>query len=511
MALHYHMKEALAIELGRLYRAWDWEDLSFGEVRPTTLFNNCDVEIDFTYRGVKRTVAYMRRDIGVVFNNFPMLLKPLMIDEEISGNAVVDALKSRYGLALEHGDIDDAVVLTPEMGWVEIPISTKSRAWRGKFSAFVGAEEVAQIPPPAMAWSLNGNTNSDIKDGTALTAVFDYVDYGGRKWATHKTPKLQPLGVSLRAKGDFTLRFSLVALSAGIGDKWQGIFNDASGSETGQTIKATCNDFPGKWMTYVNGTFEYNGYNAATATAPNAKVVVTVRGINGKYEVYLDDVLILRAAATNLFDAWTHIGKAGQFMSDQLLMGDIKYWNEAINMPVLQAQSKQEKIILQQWYGDNDWTINTAAGRKDFQRIFPAMQVYRFDYTPIASTLKTVPSRIAPWQASYNLTDVNYLNSLGTQLNSIDGISWIASNSWSNFCLYGSWPLFNGKTKDLNDAAKKGQTSGMGYVNPAAWWEWLPKPANEEFDNVLCILVNSNNNCASSLRSVLMFHYNDEV
>lgn len=510
MAIHYHIKEALAVELGRLYRAWDWEDLSFGEVRPSSLFNNCDVELDFTYRGVERTIAYLRRDATTLFTNFPALTKPLILKEVVSGDGVVDAINARYGTAFDHGDIDASVTLSPGNGWVDIPISPKSRGWRGKVSIFVGVEDVEIVPEPNMAWSLNGTPDSDLADGDALTASFDYVDFGGRKWATHATPKLQPLGVAIPAKGDFTFKFRMVALSAGVGDMWQGIFNDVTGSEAGQPIKVTCNDIPGKWFVYTAGTFEYNGYTDTNSIVPGAVVEVTVRGVNGKYEFYLNDVLSLRVAATGLFDAWTHIGKAGQFMSDQILISDLRWWDNAINMPVLQTESKGERIITQAWYADNDWVINIAGGRKDFQRIYPAQQTWRFDYTPIASTLKGVPSRIAPWQASFNLTNVSYLNSLGTQLSSIDGISWIASNSWSNYCLYGSWPLFNGKTKDLNDAAKKGLTSGMGYINPAAWWEWLPKPANEEYENVLCILVGSNINCASSLRSVLMFHYNNE-
>lgn len=510
MAIHYHIKEALAVELGRLYRAWDWEGLSFGEVRPSNVFNNCDVEIDFTYRGVTRTVAYMRRDVSTLFLNFPMLQRPVLLTEEVSGHQVVDVLNARYGLAFEYGDIEPTTKLIPEMGWVDITMSPKSRGWRGTFRVFVGVEETEVIPDPQMAWALNGSPASDVEGGQALTAAFDYVDFGGRKWASHKTQKLQPLGVSLRAKGDFTLKFRMVALSAGVGDKWQGIFNDASGSEAGQPIKVTCNDIPGKWFAYTAGTFEYNGYSAANTIAPGVAVEVTVRGVNGKYEFYLNDVLSLRVAATGLFDAWTHIGKAGQFMSDQILIADLRWWDTAINMPVLQAQSKKEDIICQAWYADNHWALNVSTGRKDFQRIYPAQQTWRFDYTPIAATLRAVPQRLAPWQSWYNLTDINYINSLASQLRSIDNIPWIASNSWSNYTLYSSWALFNGPTKLLNDEKRRPETSGMGYINPADWWDWLPAPANEEYDNVLCLLLNSTANCASSFRSVAMFHYNNE-
>lgn len=510
MALHYHIKEALAVELGRLYRAWDWEDLSFGEVRPSNVFNNCDVEIDFTYRGVKRTVAYLRRSVSNLFLNFPILQKPLILTEEISGDAVVDALVKRYGLALEHGDIDPSLKLTPNMGVVTITMSPTSRGWRGSFTIFVGTDDVEVVPTPQYAWALNGSPASDVDGGEPLTAQFDYVDFEGRKWASHKTPKLQPLGVSLRAKGDFTLKFRMVALSAGIGDLWQGIFSDATGSEAGQPIKVTCNDIPGKWFVYTAGTFEYGGYTQANSISPGTVVEVTVRGVNGKYEFYLNDVLSLRVAATGLFDAWTHIGKAGQFMSDQILIADLRWWDKAINMPVLQEQSKKEDIICQTWYADNHWALNVSTGRKDFQRIYPAQQTWRFDYTPIAPALRNVPSRLAPWQSSYNLTDISYLNSLATQLRAMDGIPWIASNSWSNYTLYNSWPLYNGPTKLLNDEKRLAETSGMGYINPAPWWDWLPAPANEEYDNVVCLLLNSTANCASSFRSVAMFHYNNE-
>lgn len=510
MAIHYHIKEALSVELGRLYRAWDWEDLSFGEVRPSNLFNNCDVELDFTYRGVVRTIAYMRRDVSTLFKNFPAMLKPVILTEEVSGNGVVDAINARYGTAFEHGDIDDTVTLSPGNGWVDIPMSAMSRGWRGKFSIFVGVDDKEVLPDPNMAWSLNGTPASDIDGVNALTATFDYVDFGGRKWAKHASPKLQPLGVAIPAKGDFTFKFRMVALSAGVGDMWQGIFNDASGSENGQPIKITCNDIPGKWFAYTAGTFEYNGYSASNSIVPGEVVEITVRGVNGKYEFYLNDVLSLRVAATGMFDAWTHIGKAGQFMSDQILISDIRWWDKAINVPVLQAQSKGEAIICQAWYADNHWALNVSGGRKDFQRIYPAQQTWRFDYTPIASALRNVPSRLAPWQSWYNLVDISYLNSLATQLRSIDNIPWIASNSWSNYTLYSCWPLFNGPTKLLNDETKIEQNSRMGYINPAPWWDWLPAPANEEYDNVCCLLLNSTANTASSFRSIAMFHYNNE-
>lgn len=510
MAIHYHIKEALAVELGRLYRAWDWEDLSFGEVRPSSLFNNCDVELDFTYRGVERTIAYLRRDATKLFTNFPALTKPLILKEVVSGDGVVDAINARYGTAFDHGDIDASVTLSPGNGWVDIPISPKSRGWRGKVSIFVGVEDVEIVPEPNMAWSLNGTTESDVVDGQPLTATFDYVDFGGRKWASHATPKLQPLGVAIPAKGDFTFKFRMVALSAGDGDMWQGIFNDVTGSEAGQPIKVTCNDIPGKWFVYTAGTFEYNGYTDTNSIVPGAVVEVTVRGVNGKYEFYLNDVLSLRVAATGLFDAWTHIGKAGQFMSDQILISDLRWWDKAINMPVLQTQSKGETIITQAWYSDNYWALYASGGRSDFQRIYPAQQTWRFDYTPIASVLRGVPSRLSPWKTGYNLVDIAYLNTIASNLRTIDNIPWIGGASWSYYTLYNCWPLFNGPTKLLNDATKIAENSGMGYINPADWWNWLPAPANEEYDNVCCLLLNSTVHCASSFRSIAMFHYNNE-
>lgn len=510
MAIHYHIKEALAVELGRLYRAWDWEDLSFGEVRPSNVFNNCDVEVDFTYRGIKRTIAYMRRNVSTLFLNFPMLVKPLILKEEVSGDEVVDAINARYGTAFDHGDIAADFKLTPEMGWVDITMAPLSLGWKGTFKLFVGVEDVDVIPPPNMAWALDGTPESDIEGGTALTAKFDYVDFAGRKWATHKTPKLQPLGVAIPAKGDFTFKFRMVALSAGVGDMWQGIFSDAAGSETGQPIKATCNDIPGKWFVYTAGTFEYNGYSPTNTIVPGAMVEVTVRGVNGKYEFYLNDVLSLRVAASDLFDAWTHIGKAGQFMSDQLLIADLRWWDKAINMPVLQAQSKAENIICQAWHADNNWALTVSGGRRDFQRIYPAQQTWRFDYTAIASVLRAVPSRLAPWKNWYNLVDVAYLNTIASNLRTVDNIPWIGGASWSYYTLYSCWPLFNGPTKLLNDVTKVDENSGMGYINPEDWWNWLPAPANEEYDNVCCVLLNSTVHCASSFRSVAMFHYNNE-
>lgn len=511
MAVNLYMRESLALELGRLYRAWDWEELSFGELQPTNIFPNADVMVDVTYRGETFRIAYKRYDINKLFKNFPWIMKPIVLKEEITNKAGIAAfLASRYGLAIEERDVADGEVLKTEPGWHRLKISPQSLNYRTDLDYYVGEPAEPEITADK-AWRLDGNVDSSV-GGEPLTAQFDYVDFGGRKWATHNTPKLQPLGVSLRAKGDFTLRFKIVATVADDTDKWQGLFSSAAGDDVGQQIKITCNDAPNKWFAYTgSAAWSYN--NAiATAFLPNTVNEITIRGINGGYEFYLNGLLYMKVAASvNQYDAWTHFGKAGQFMSDKILISDIEYWETAIDMPILQAQSTTT-VVRMMHYNDHDWYYSAAnTYGKNAVRINPAHLMYAMDFTPQAHVLKTLPSNLAPWVPAFSTTNATVLTALRNALQAVaPEYTWGINNTWVRHSLYSCWMMFNGKTKDFNDMTGKTSSSYGGYLSLPEEAKWMAgKVADESFDNVLCILLNSTANNEGTLRVPLLLHYNE--
>lgn len=513
MALFLNMKEALSLELGRLYRAWDWEDLSFGEVRPSTLFAGIDAEVDFTYRGVTRTLAFKRNDPNKFFTAFPFDSKPVQISRDFEDKeSIAEYLANRYGIPFEAADVADGAKLIAKQGWHALAISPKSPNYNVGLQYLSGEPAVVEEEYD-LGWPLNGNGDCAVEGGPAITAQFDYVTVGGRQWASHATNRLQELGISLRAKGDFTLKFNVIATGTDVVDKIQGIFNDASGGILGQAVKISCQDVAGKWTIYNdNGTYLYNNRNAL-AFVSGKVTEITIRGVNGGYEYYIGKVLYARVnAVTDAFDAWTHIGQAGTFMSANILIGDIRYWEKAIDMPVLQAQSSAQTVRMMH-YVEHDWLISAEnTGRKDSTRVNPAQLYYAVDFTPQAHVLKTIPQKLAPYINGSVITDTPTLTKLRDAIQAVDPtLTWTITNTRTTNCLYGCWAFFNGKTVDFNDPAFPSD-SALGYAHLPAESKWMQgKVADEAFDNVLCILLESANTQGGTLRVPFMLHYNDEV
>lgn len=79
---------------------------NLGRVRPSTLFETADAEIDFTYRGITRTVAYKRFDPNWFFNSFPFELKAVELERDLEDpTSIAKYLTSRYGDPFEASDV----------------------------------------------------------------------------------------------------------------------------------------------------------------------------------------------------------------------------------------------------------------------------------------------------------------------------------------------------------------------------------------------------------------------
>ena len=208
------------------------------------------------------------------------------------------------------------------------------------------------------------------------------------------------------------------------------------------------------------------------------------------------------------YDAWTHFGMVGEPLTSNILIGDVRYWENAINTPVLQTQSNKQNVRMMH-YVDHDWLISSAnAGTK----LNPAQLYYAVDFTPQAHVLKTIPQKLAPWAPGYNIINSATLTKLRDALQAVDQkATWSISTARTTYSLYNCWAMFNGKTRDFNDSTKEGNSYG-GYSSLAPGSKWLVDGlADETFDNVLCLLLDSGTYNAGTLRVPLLIHYNDEV
>lgn len=509
MALFFSMKEALSIELGRYYRAWDWEDLQFGEVRPSTLFETADAEVDFTYRGITRTVAYKRFDPNWFFNRFPFDLKPVELERDLEDpTSIADYLTARYGIPFEASDVAPGAKLLAASGQHTLEISPSSPNYNANLN-YVSNIAVITGGGYDDYWPLAGSGLNEVEGRIGMANAFDYVVNGSRQYATHVTPRNEPLGLNIRAVGDFTLKFNIIPLDGALSIGSQGIFGDASGLLVGQGISVTPDG--SNLVVDCQGARKY--YNALAGAIRIGKVnEITVRGINGGFEFYLGKTLYAIIDVDDQYDAWTHFGKVGESLTSNILIGDVRYWESAINTPVLQAQSSKQDVRMMH-YADHDWLISSAnTGNKTSTKLNPAQLYYAVDFTPQAHVLKTIPQKLAPWEAGYNITDTAMLTKLRDALQAVDQkVTWSITWYRATYSLYSCWVMFNGKTSDFNDTTKESNSYG-GYSSLGLESKWLVDGlADEAFDNVLCLLVDSGTYQAGTLRVPLLIHYNDEV
>lgn len=204
--------------------------------------------------------------------------------------------------------------------------------WCTEILFHYGADDVAvggnnPPPKPLHHWPLNGDTSNKGRSATPLSAIFNWQDYNEKRWASHASPRIQSLGVSLPINTVFTFQFRIVSKSNQVVDKLQGIFSDSTGNDAGPVVKVNCNDSPlGDWFAYMPGVYGLNRL-VAKAYKPGSENVVTIRGLNGVMSIWLNGELVLITTAPAGFTAWTHIGKAGTFMDSNQLIRDIKYWD----------------------------------------------------------------------------------------------------------------------------------------------------------------------------------------
>lgn len=510
--LVFSLRDALCLQLGRYFKIWDFDQVQFSDYKPLAGLADADMQVTATYKQQKHVLAYKRVSVEDIFKNFPFVLKPIPVTEEPPTPAeLVATLNARYGVPFLESDID-WVKTVPKNGEFDVVMASTSTQYTGSIR-ILAAESVPDIidrtSTPIHHWPLQGNTEPAVGD-EALTAVFDYVEVNGEQWAQHKTPKIQALGVQLPCQDEFTLEFEFMA-TASVGDKWQGFLSGEAGDDTYPTVKFSWDTgASAKWYAYFNcPAFVYN--SQVDTVAINTPVKITIRGKAGRAEQYVNDKLYLVSTIEPGLDAWTHIGKAGQFLSDKVLFRNLKYYDHAIDCAPGQAYAVAwdalTKFRAQPWYWENYGCDGRGVAMRKYN---PALLTYGYDYTKHVALLKQISAFPRPWNNANDLMNTTLLNGLRDAMKDVDGNPWVWTSAQNTpFNLYRAAVIYNGPTKSCGKNVTGQVIFGNNYFD-----DWMMKsftPPNMEYDNVLVFWLKSTWENNEGYCGCVMLHYNNEV
>ena len=497
--IHYTVREALMYQMGKLFGAWAFNEIVFGEPRATSA-NSIERLIDATYRGVTRTLKYKKQNISTITGT-RAIPKTLPIGSMVPSNVELClALNKRFGLKLEPVDIDMSKTSIKD-GYITITISEQSHYYMGYMRFMVSEPQNDDIDRDTSAdkrWPLAGSGEPSV--GTEpLTGDFDYVTIDNVQWAT--TDAATPLGVALPVKGDFTLEFLLYLVAAPLSE--MPLFDD---------IKIRLSDV-GKPYIYVPGIAGYSNFNGATGIVLplNKETKLTLRGINSStVEVYIDGVLSCTVLDTSGMGSYvTKLGAMGN-----VRIRDIAYYNVPLDIPPTQAGTVNDIKALTTW-GLNPWyddNIKSLTIDPTLIKYNHSLKTYNLDYTPLAATLKTLPVHPRPLDPAATppwTQDATSLSWLTNNLWKIDGIAWRNSPWRLHFNLNNAAIVYNGPVKDCGQEVLGVFKHGLGQNEFLPGWlaERISVP-NPEFDNVLALWLHVPYN-ATGYSAILLIHYNE--
>lgn len=512
-AIMYSLQQTLRLQIGRHFNSWEFDQITFSNFGPVTRpLGDADMQCTATVGQKTHVLAYKRINISAVFANFPHLLKPVPVIDAMTPAQFTAALVARFGVPILQEDIDFVkTVIAP--GEFTVFISVDSKYYTGSFKVLAAKAEPEIIDRTSTAihrWPLNGNGQPSVGD-EPLTAVFDYETINGVVYAGLNTDRVEPLGVALPCRGDFTLQFKLYVKSIGA-DKL-GLFTvDGSGAGTDVKLgKASV----GNYYPYVRGTVAYNAYDGAGGVVLpiGTEATVTMRGVAGdRVEVYINGRLANVIDKTNQVDAaWTHFGRSDTYLGPTVRIRDIVYYDHAIDIAPGQGYAVlSEPLSLwnaQPWYLDN---VALDSRNVTMKKYNPALLTYGYDYTKYTSFLKTLVAFPRPWNNANDMLTAATLNSLRDAMKDVDGNPWVWTSTLNTaFNLYRCAVIYNGKTKDCGKVV-----TGKMLMGEVQLDDWLMKsftPANLEYDNVVVFWLKSTWENNEGYGAVVMLHYNDEV
>lgn len=509
----YSLKNALCLQLGRYFNIWDFDRVTFSEFAPLTqAVGDADMQVKATYKQKEYMLAYKRTSISALLANFPHVLKPLPITATTTHAELASIVSNRLGIPLLDTDIDTArtVISTGEF---VVYMATTSTQYTGSFKVYAAItvpDVIDRTSKPIYRWPLAGDTKPSVGD-VSLSSIFEYETIGAVQWAGLNTQRLEPLGVSLPCRGDFTLQFKLYVKS--IGGDTLGLFTvDGGGNGTDVKIGKSTN---GKYYVYVRGTIAYNGFDGASGVVMpiGQESLVTLRGVKGdRVEVYINGALSSVTDKTIAGDtAWTSFGKSNTYLGNTVRIRDIEYYDHAIDISPGQKYAKTWDVFslwdAQPWYVDNSALDARGVSMRKYN---PGLLTYGYDYTKYASFLKTIPAFPRPWNTGNDMMVAATLNSLRDAMIAVDGNPWVwTSTTNTAFNLYRAAVVYNGPTKNCGKVVTGGMLTTEYQMD-----DWMMKsfqPANLEYDNVLVFWLKSTWENNEGYGGVVMLHYNNEV
>lgn len=196
---------------------------------------------------------------------------------------------------------------------------------------------VPKDTPPKYHWPLDGNLNAAIGDTPLLDGAFDWISHRGKTWGYHKSNRVSDLGVALPVGKDCTFQFTMTLIKQPA-SMWCGLFGNTGTSTTNDParIKITSDTWTGTEKPV--GYRPYAGLNAPKwMLSPQLNFgigvtsVITMRRSGRTIDMYKDGVKYMTFDADPHDSAITKVGASKEWMTDGVLIRDIKYWDYAIN------------------------------------------------------------------------------------------------------------------------------------------------------------------------------------
>lgn len=196
MALFYSIEDDL---YQQAMRYWGWHDrskLTFPANRASTQFPDCDWEMDLTYEGDTRTLAYARVPFSSLINDASALWAVVTIDRELSGQAVIDALRAQLGLPVKLSDFNNPIIPYVS-GALQLQASAESSAFTGVLKVWIRAVPQSPAVLPNIKYAYNFRNQM-------WYAHYDYEDtISGYTWTAKFNPGLLTYGLDYTSQADF--------------------------------------------------------------------------------------------------------------------------------------------------------------------------------------------------------------------------------------------------------------------------------------------------------------------
>lgn len=205
---------------------------------------------------------------------------------------------------------------------------------------------------PTYAWDLNGNLEPSAGKVALNDGAFDWIENNNQIWAHHKTNRVAELGVALPVGRDFTFQFKMKLIKQPA-SMWCGLFGNTGTSQSNDParIKITSDTWSGTEKPI--GYRPYAGLNAPIwMKTPQldfgigVESVITVRRFGRTIDMFKNGIKYMTFDADPHSSAITKVGASKEWMTDGVLLREMKYWDRALaEIPTLRPTPLYEWML----------------------------------------------------------------------------------------------------------------------------------------------------------------------